>query len=183
MFLVHWSQLSSFYLLLLIEPRKDVRNLSHHSYFILFKYLKMKETRETLKDHSLHNRREYERHNVGNYPAEVKKPDGTKLNAFLNDISYSGFQVVCTGLTAHILSQKTGLLTENDSQEVEVSIKIPFKEGIEKIVADCNLAYIAKNEDKAKEMSFAVGLQVNNFKGKSVEIINRLFLGQAIAVA
>jgi len=50
----------------------------------------MKETRGTLKDHSLHNRREYERHNVGNYPAEVKKPDGTKLNAFLNDISYGG---------------------------------------------------------------------------------------------
>ena len=141
----------------------------------------MKETRGTLKDRSLHSRREYERHNVGNYPAEVKKPDGTKLNAFLNDISYGGLQIICTGLTAHMLSQKTGLLTEDERKEVEISIKIPFKEGIEKIIASCKLTYIAKNEDKAKEMSFAVGLQVENFKGESVQIIKRLMETNSMA--
>ncbi len=143
----------------------------------------MEETRGTQKVSSSHERREYVRYNVGHYPVELKKPDGTKLPALLNDVSFGGFQILCTGLTAHILSQKIGLLTEDGGQDAEISINIPFKEGIEKIMANCKLAYTAKNKDAEGKSTFAVGLQVNNFKGKSVQIINRLILGQAIVGA
>jgi len=143
----------------------------------------MEETRGTQKVGSHHERREYARYNVDHYTVELKKPDGTKLRALLNDVSFGGFQILCTGLTAHILSQKTGLLTEDEGQDAEISINIPFKEGIEKIMANCKLVYVAKNEDAKGESTFAVGLQVNNFKGKSVQIINRLILGQAIVGA
>ena len=143
----------------------------------------MEETRGTQKVSSSHERREYVRYNVDHYPVELKKPDGTKLPALLNDVSFGGFQILCTGLTAHILSQKIGLLTEDGGQDAEISINIPFKEGIEKIMANCKLAYTAKNKDAEGKSTFAVGLQVNNFKGKSVQIINRLILGQAIVGA
>ena len=143
----------------------------------------MEETRGTQKVGSHHEKREYVRYNVAHYPVELKKTDGTKLRALLNDVSFGGFQILCTDLTAHILSQKTGLLTEDEGQDAEISINIPFKEGIEKIMANCKLAYTAKNEDAEGGSTFAIGLQVNNFKGKSVQTINRLILGQAIVGA
>ncbi len=70
------------------------------------------------------SRRNHERYNVGDFPVEVKKPDGTKLNAVLCDISYRGFQILCSGLTARIFSKETGLLTDDDTNEVEITIKI-----------------------------------------------------------
>jgi len=127
------------------------------------------------------DRRENVRYYIDHYPVELIKPDGTKLNAFLNDISYKGFQIMCTGLTARILSQKTGLLTEDDRQDAEILINIPFKEGIEKILVSCKLIYIANDEDAEGENTFAVGLHVENFKGQSVRIINRLIEANRMA--
>jgi len=78
---------------------------------------------------------------------------------------------------------------ENEVPEVQIAINISFKESIEKVTANCKIIYgylftnnCVKNEDKAKEMSFAVGLQVTNFKGQSVQIINKLIQGQANTV-
>ena len=47
----------------------------------------------------------------------------------------------------------------------------------EKIIADCRTVYIAKNEDIDGENSFVVGLQVIDFKGKSLDVIKRLIKG------
>ena len=128
-------------------------------------------------------RRECIRYNVDHYPAEVTRPDGTTLHALLNDVSFGGFRILCTDLTAaHILSKKPGHLMENEAPEVQIAINIPSKESIEKIMADCKITYIAKNVDKVKEMSSAVGLQVNSFKGRSVQILNKIIQGQAIPV-
>jgi len=130
-----------------------------------------------------HEKRECIRYNIDPYPIEVTRPDGIKLHAILNNVSYGGFRILCTDLTAaHILSKKTGHLMENEAREVELAINIPSKESIEKIMADCKITYIAKNEDKVKEMSSAVGLQVNSFKGRSVQILNKIIQGQAIPV-
>jgi len=130
-----------------------------------------------------HERRGCIRYNIDPYPAEVTRPDGIKLHAILNNVSFGGFRILCTDLTAeHILSKKTGHLMENKAREVELAVNIPSKESIEKIVADCKITYITKNEDKVKEMSFAVGLQVNSFKGRGVQILNKIIQGQAITI-
>jgi len=80
-------------------------------------------------------------------------------------------------------------LMENEAPEVKIVINISSKESIEKVAADCKITYgylftdnCVKNEDKAGEMSFAVGLQVTSFKGKSVQSINKLIQGQANTV-
>lgn len=135
------------------------------------------ETRETQVTSQHINKRKHERYNVGNFPVKVKKTDGTILNAILKDISYRGFQIVCNRLTAHILSQETGLLTDDDTKEVEIAIKIQSKDKVEKIIADCRLVYIAINEDAEGKDSHVVGLQVKVFKGKSLEVIKRLVKG------
>jgi len=120
------------------------------------------------------SRRKHERYNVGDFPVEVKKPDGTKLNAVLCDISYRGFQILCTGLTARIFSKETGLLTDDDTNEVEITIKIKSRKKVEKIISDCRIVYIAKSDDIQGKNSYIVGLQVIDFKGKSLEIIKQL---------
>ena len=124
-------------------------------------------------DRRIHHRREYERYDVGHFPVEMKKLDGTILKAILNDISYRGFQIVCTGRTARILSQETGLLTD-DTNEVEISINVKTSKKVEKIIAKCSLVYIAKDEEIEGENSVVVGLQVKDFKGKSLAIIKQL---------
>jgi len=134
-------------------------------------------TRETLVTSQYINRRKYERYNVGNFSVEVKKTDGTILNAILKDISYRGFQIVCNGLTARIFSQETGLLTDDDTNEVEITIKIQSKNKVEKIIADCRLVYIAISDDAEGKDSHVVGLQVSVFKDESLEIIKRLMKG------
>ncbi len=118
-----------------------------------------------------HNQRRHDRYHVGHYPVAVQKHDGTVLKAVLRDISYRGFQIACTGLTARMLSRDTGLLAEHESQLVALSVNI--EEG-EKIVADCSLVYVAKNDDVSGTESYAVGLQVIDFKGNSLDIIKRL---------
>lgn len=138
------------------------------------KKLVKKKAKKTKKIISHENKRRHERYDVGKYPVEVKKPDGTILKAVLNDISYRGFQIVCTGLTSRIFSQETGLLMNDDTNEVEISIKVPSKKKKEIIIADCRVVYIAKNEDIAGKNSFVVGLQVIYFKGKSLDIIKQL---------
>jgi len=123
------------------------------------------------------NRRIHERYIVGNFSVEVKKTDGTILNAILKDISYRGFQIVCNRLTARIFSQETGLLTDDDTNEVEITIKIQSKNKVEKIIADCRLVYIAISDDAEGKDSHVVGLQVKVFKDESLEIIKRLMKG------
>ena len=123
------------------------------------------------------NRRIHERYIVGNFPVEVKKTDGTLLNAILKDISYRGFQIVCNRLTARILSQETGLLADDDTNEVEITIKIQSEDKAEKIIADCRLVYIAISDDAEGKDSHIVGLQVKVFKDESLEIIKRLMKG------
>jgi len=130
-----------------------------------------------------HERREGIRYNIDHYPAEVTNPDGTILRALLNDVSFGGFRILCADLTA------AHDLMENEAPEVKIKINISFKGSIEKVAADCKITYgylftnnCVKNEDKAGEMSFAVGLQVTSFKGKSVQIINKLIQGQANTV-
>ena len=123
------------------------------------------------------NKRIYERYIVGNFPVEVKKTDGTKLNAILKDISYLGFQIVCNRLTARIFSQETGLLADDDTNEVEIIIKIQSEDKAEKIIADCRLVYIAINDDAEGKDSYVVGLQVKVFKDDSLEVIKRLIKG------
>ena len=123
------------------------------------------------------NRRIHERYIVGNFPVEVKKTDGTILNAILKDISYRGFQIVCNRLTAHILSQETGLLADDDTNEVEIIIKIQSEDKAEKIITDCRLVYIAISDDAEGKDSHVVGLQVKVFKDESLEIIKRLMKG------
>ena len=123
------------------------------------------------------NRRIHERYNVGNFPVEVEKTDGTKLNAILKDISYPGFQIVCNKLTAHMLSQETGLLADDDTNEVEIIIKIQSEDKAEKIIADCRLVFIAINDDAEGKDSYVVGLQVKVFKDDSLEVIKRLIKG------
>jgi len=123
------------------------------------------------------NRRKHERYNVGNFPVEVEKTDGTKLNAILKDISYPGFQIVCNKLTAHMLSQETGLLADDDTNEVEIIIKIQSEDKAEKIIADCRLLYIAIIDDAEGNDSYVVGLQVKVFKDDSLKVIKRLIKG------
>ena len=125
-------------------------------------------------DRRIHHRREYERYDVGHFPVEMKKLDGTILKAILNDISYRGFQIICTGRTAHIFSQETGLLTDDETNEVEISIKVKSRKKVEIIIADCRVVYIAKDEEIEGENSYIVGLQVKDFKGKSLAIIKQL---------
>ena len=134
----------------------------------------VKKPRKTKKNILHKNRRKHERYKVGNYPVEAKKHDGTILKATLNDISYRGFQIICTGLTSRIFSQETGILTDDDTNEIEVSILVQSGREKEKIIADCRTVYIAKNEDIEGENSFVVGLQVIDFKGKSLNMIKRL---------
>ena len=123
------------------------------------------------------NSRKHERYNVGNFPVELEKTDGTKLNAILKDISYPGFQIVCNKLTAHMLSQETGLLADDDTNEVEIIIKIQSEDKAEKIIADCRLVFIAINDDAEGKDSYVVGLQVKVFKDDSLEVIKRLIKG------
>lgn len=132
-----------------------------------------KKTKKSKKIISHDNRRKHERYSVGNYPVTVKKDDGTVLNAVLHDISYRGFQIVCTGRTAHILSQETGLLTD-DTNEVEISINVKTSKKVEKIIAKCRIIYIARGEEIEGENSVVVGLQVEDFEGKSLAIIKQL---------
>ncbi len=120
------------------------------------------------------SRRKHERYNVGDFPVEVKKPDGTRLSAALVDISYRGFQILCTGRTSRIFSQETGILTDDDTNEVEITIKVKSRVKERKIIADCRIVYIAKNDDVEGENSFVVGLQVIDFRGTSLAIIKQL---------
>ena len=141
---------------------------------LVLKKKKRKKTKKTKKVISFVSRRKHERYKVGDFQVEVKKPDGTKLNAVLSDISYRGFQIICTGRTSRIFSQETGILTDADTNEVEITIKIKSKNKERKIIADCRIVYIAKNEDIEGENSFVVGLQVIDFRGKSLAIIKQL---------
>jgi purine/pyrimidine-nucleoside phosphorylase len=134
--------------------------------------------KKTKKIISHENKRKHERYNVGHYPVEVKKLDGTILKAILHDMSYRGFQVMCTGLTSRMFSQETGILTDDDSNEVEITIKVKSAKKIEKVIADCRIVYIAKNDDIKGENSFVIGLQIIHFKGKSLAIIKQLIKKQ-----
>ncbi|MFT5426524.1 MAG: hypothetical protein ACI9ZT_001465 [Gammaproteobacteria bacterium] len=73
-----------------------------------------------------------------------------------------------------MFSKDTGLLTDDDTNEVEISIKIKFKEKVDNIIADCRMVYVAKHDEISGKESFFVGLQVIDFKGKSLDVIKRL---------
>ena len=76
-----------------------------------------------------------------------------------------------------VLRKETGILTDDDTNEIEVSILVQSGRKKEKIIASCRTVYIAKNDDIEGENSFVVGLQVIDFKGKSLDIIKRLIRG------
>ena len=66
---------------------------------------------------------------------------------------------------------------DDDTNEIEVSILVQSGREKEKIIADCRTVYIAKNDDIEGGNSFVVGLQVIDFKGKSLDVIKRLIRG------
>lgn len=120
--------------------------------------LKMKR----VEDEFVQTKRKYPRYHVNHYPAKVKMPDGTKLDVILIDVSFQGFQILCTDSTAQRIYSQFDKLMNKMSSHIELTASIPLDEHIENIVADCKLAYINKDRIKEEEteMDCAVGLSV-----------------------
>ncbi len=72
-------------------------------------------------------KRFHNRCNINNYPVIVKKQDGTKVRAFVSNISFDGIQIKCSRLSAHIFSPKSGLLADENIPDIELSLILPFK--------------------------------------------------------
>ncbi|NIQ16067.1 MAG: hypothetical protein GTO02_17250, partial [Candidatus Dadabacteria bacterium] len=121
----------------------------------------MLESKETYILYQAYEKRGCIRYNADRYAVVVKKQDGTKFHATLNNISFGGFQILCTDpATINLLSQKDHDLKENGNREVEVIINIPVNGSVENIIADCKITYINNDVDNIKKISLAVGLQV-----------------------
>ena len=127
-------------------------------------------------------KRSHARCDIDHYPVLVKKPDNTRIHAYLSNLSYSGLQVKCNRLSAHILAPKSGLIDGEHSIEVQVSLIIPFKNGLEKILVNCDVKYMAVTKDKNKDYAYALGLQITNYMGKSFQTIQRIINGEKLPV-
>jgi len=144
---------------------------------------KIVESKATNITNQAYEERKYTRYKVDHYQGEVTIPDGTKISVLLNDISSGGFQVLCSDMVGQTLTQKIDQLKKIKASQVELTAYIPFKERVEQIKVNCKLAYLAKNEDKIDGTPFVVGLEVTDPLGKNDQIIDKLILEQAIAVA
>ncbi len=108
----------------------------------------------------------------------MKKQDGTKIRAFVNNISFGGMQIKCSRLSAHILSSKSGLFVNEDGPNVELSLILPFKNRVKKIIADYKVKYIVIAKDTDPKKAFVIGLQVITYKGRSFQTIKEILEGR-----
>jgi len=131
----------------------------------------------THSDSGSTEKRSHTRRDIDNYPITVKKLDGTTIHAYISNIAYSGLQIKCDRLSAHILSPKSGLLAKEDETEVNISSILPFKNKVEKIMAICMLKYVAVTGDSNSKYSYAIGLQITDYKGNSFQVIKKILDG------
>jgi len=126
--------------------------------------------------------RYYARRDIDNYPIIVKLLDGTTIRAYLSSISYSGLQIKCKQLAAFILmhTPKSGLLAKEDETDVKISLILPIKNKLKKIMVNCKLKYVAVTKDSRPEYAYAIGLQITDYKGKSFQIIKEILDGLAL---
>jgi len=134
------------------------------------------------KFQSVQNSRATARYKVNHFPGEITLPDGEIINILLNDVSSGGFQISCPGTTRQNLSEKISQLKKTKSK-IELTADIPFNERIEKIKADCKIAYIAKRKRKKEILPFVAGLEVTEFKDNGNETIEKLMDKLAFAAA
>ncbi len=71
--------------------------------------------------------RSHTRRDINNYPTIVRLLNGTTIQAYLSNLSYSGLQIKCKQLSAHILTPKSGLLAKEDETDVKISLILPLK--------------------------------------------------------
>jgi hypothetical protein len=122
----------------------------------------------------------YTQRDIDNYPIIVRLLDGTTIRAYLSNLSYSGLQIKCKQLSAHILTPKSGLLAKEDETDVKISLILPIKNKLKKIVVNCKLKYVAVTKDSRPEYAYAIGLQITDYKGKSFQIIKEILDGLAL---
>ena len=132
------------------------------------------------KDHTT-ERRLKPRRNINNYPISIKKADGTKIRAYISNISAMGFQIKCSRLSAFVLTARNvGILEHKTLPDVEVISVFPYKNGIKKINSICKLRYSAVSKDTNRDRAFAIGLQVIQHKGNSFEVVRELLYGEPL---
>jgi len=124
--------------------------------------------------------RSHTRRDIDNYPTIVRLLDGTTIQVYLSNISYSGLQIKCKRLSALLLTPKSGLLAKEDETDVKISLILPLKNKLEKIKVNCKLKYVAVTKDSNPEYAYAIGLQITDYKGKSFQIIKEILDGLAL---
>ncbi len=128
------------------------------------------------KERRLHPRRK-----IDNYPLSIKKTDGTKIKAHLSNISAMGFQIKCSRLSAFVLTARNiGFLERKQLPDVEVTVLLPYKNGLKRINSICRIVYSAISKETNPIYAFTLGLQVIKHQGNSFRVVKELLYGQEL---
>lgn len=91
-------------------------------------------------------------------PAELVVTGGKKLYASTFDISRTGIQVICDGITAEEIFGSSQEAGASRQPQVKVSLRLPHpKTGPARITADCRAMF----SRRVSEQEFRVGLQID----------------------
>ncbi len=137
----------------------------------------MRSINSTYAGNSFAEKRSDKRRDFGNHPITVRKKDGTKIKAILNNLCRGGLQIKCNRLSANILSTRKGLLPSDNQPTVEISVLLPTRKGLKKIMANCKMRYVAVTKDIDPVNSYVIGLKVIAYKGKSDRVVKELLEG------
>ena len=100
-------------------------------------------------------KREQQRFKIENCPISLCLSDDDVVDAMINDLSGGGIQIYCDRISAHKVQHEYESTREKASTRFPVSFILPIGDGQDRVEADCQLAYIVKQEND----TYAIGLE------------------------
>ncbi len=110
-------------------------------------------------------------------PVKICLQAGVNVDAQLQDISPDGMQIRCNEEIATSIKEGCTRTGEKRRPSILLEFELPGASALIKINVECSICYVVTLKGKSSN-NIAFGLQFKQFKGKSLQEIQKFFLNE-----